>query len=34
MFAEFYRDRRPPGFTVEEPWTWYEFPDLKLIVAG
>jgi WD40 repeat protein/3',5'-cyclic AMP phosphodiesterase CpdA len=33
MFAEFYREL-PIRFTVEEPWTWYEVPDLKLVVAG
>jgi WD40 repeat protein/3',5'-cyclic AMP phosphodiesterase CpdA len=37
MFEEFYKglDRDPPlRFTVAEPWTWYPFPDLNLVVVG
>lgn len=33
MFEAFYKDS-PPQFTLEEPWAWYEMPDLKLVVAG
>ena len=32
-FEEFYR-ALAPRFTVNEPWTWYEIPELKLVVAG
>ena len=35
MFQEFYRGLpNPPTFSVAEYWTWYEYPDLKLVVAG
>jgi 3',5'-cyclic AMP phosphodiesterase CpdA len=33
MFKNFYGGPTP-GFTVAEPWTWYEIPDLKVAVAG
>ncbi len=32
-FEEFYQ-ALAPRFTVVEPWTWYEIPELKLVVAG
>ena len=33
MFKDFYGGPSP-GFTVAEPWTWYEIADLKVVIAG
>jgi 3',5'-cyclic AMP phosphodiesterase CpdA len=35
MYQEFYRGlSSPPSFSVEEYWTWYEYTDPKVVVAG
>jgi WD40 repeat protein/3',5'-cyclic AMP phosphodiesterase CpdA len=34
LFQQFYRDQPAIAFTPEEPWTWYEVADLKLVVAA
>ena len=34
MFRAFYGDSASIQFTPDEPWTWYEYKDLVLVVAG
>ncbi|MCL4207379.1 MAG: pentapeptide repeat-containing protein, partial [Pirellulaceae bacterium] len=34
LFNRFYQDVKDVRFTREEPWTWHEFRDLNLVVAG
>ncbi|MGH8576669.1 MAG: metallophosphoesterase [Gammaproteobacteria bacterium] len=34
MFRAFYGDAASIQFTPDEPWSWYEYDDLKLVVAG
>jgi 3',5'-cyclic AMP phosphodiesterase CpdA len=34
LFQEFYGKEKGVSFTIEEPWTLWEFEDLKLVVAG
>jgi len=34
MFRGFYGDAASIQFTPDEPWSWYEYDDLKLVVAG
>jgi 3',5'-cyclic AMP phosphodiesterase CpdA len=34
LFQRFYQDVKEVRFTREEPWTWHEFRDLNLVVAG
>lgn len=34
MFAEFYEREPDLTFTEAAPYTWYEFPDLGVVVAG
>jgi WD40 repeat protein/3',5'-cyclic AMP phosphodiesterase CpdA len=35
FFKSFYRgEPDAPSFTGDQPWSWYEFPDLDLAVAG
>jgi WD40 repeat protein/3',5'-cyclic AMP phosphodiesterase CpdA len=34
MFEQFYKDQPNIRFTVEEPWTLFEIPELCLVVAG
>ncbi|MDG4830309.1 pentapeptide repeat-containing protein [Solwaraspora sp. WMMD1047] len=33
-FEDFYRDVPGVAFTPDEPWTLFEIPDLKVVVAG
>jgi hypothetical protein len=32
LFQEFYKDEKGISFTIEEPWTFWELEDLKLVV--
>jgi tRNA A37 threonylcarbamoyladenosine biosynthesis protein TsaE len=34
LFQEFYKDEKGISFTIEEPWTFWELDELKLVVAG
>jgi hypothetical protein len=34
MFCAFYGGTASIQFTPDEPWSWYEYDDLKLVVAG
>jgi WD40 repeat protein/3',5'-cyclic AMP phosphodiesterase CpdA len=34
MFQEFYKSYDNIRFTIEEPWTLFEVPELKVVVAG
>ena len=34
LFEDFYRDADDVTFTVEQPWTLWEYEDLRLVVAG
>jgi 3',5'-cyclic AMP phosphodiesterase CpdA len=34
LFQKFYADESAITFTQEDPWTFFEVPDLKLVVAG
>lgn len=34
MFQEFYQDQAGIRFTIEESWTLFEVPELKVVVAG
>jgi 3',5'-cyclic AMP phosphodiesterase CpdA len=34
LFQQFYRDQPGISFTKDEPWTWYEVADLRVVVAG
>ena len=34
MFEEFYKGEKGISFTVDEPWSWWEIPELELVVAG
>jgi 3',5'-cyclic AMP phosphodiesterase CpdA len=34
LFQKFYTDESAITFTQEDPWTLFEVPDLKLVVAG
>jgi WD40 repeat protein len=35
FFADFYRGvEDPPTFSGDQPWTWYEFAELGLVLAG
>ena len=34
MFAEFYRDAPGVTFVPEQPWTLFEVPELKVVIAG
>ncbi|MGH8899813.1 MAG: pentapeptide repeat-containing protein [Egibacteraceae bacterium] len=34
MVHEFYRDEPSVRFEVDEPWTLFEMPDLRVVVAG
>ena len=33
-FTEFYAEVPGVSFTPDEPWTWFELPDLAMVVAG
>ena len=33
FFDKFYKDLSPT-FTIDQPWTWFELPELQLVVAG
>ena len=34
MFEEFYKGEKGISFTVDQPWSWWEIPELELVVAG
>jgi WD40 repeat protein/3',5'-cyclic AMP phosphodiesterase CpdA len=34
MFRAFYGNATSIQFTPDEPWSWYEYDDLKLVIAG
>lgn len=34
MFQQFYGDTAGAEFTEEQPWSFFEFPDLRVVVAG
>jgi HipA-like protein len=34
MFAKFYEGQPGVTFTEAEPWTFYEYPELRVVVAG
>ena len=34
FFQNFYKNEKNITFTIEEPWTYWELPELKLVIAG
>jgi len=34
LFKKFYKERHSISFSDEQPWTLFEIPDLKVVVAG